>query len=222
MARQAPPRVMRVVLTRELIVHTAVELVEREGPGALSMRAVGEALGVSAMAMYRHVDGKDALIEAIAEYVMAALDVPEGEDGDPGDWKDEARSLVRAFRAVAQEYPRSLALVLESGAGIPVGLRAIERGLSLCARAGLDGPVSVHVVRSLMAYVLGSQLREAGMGRMLAREAGNPVEAVRALGAGRFPHVVSLPGELVEHGSDADFEFGLELFLSAVELMRTA
>jgi AcrR family transcriptional regulator len=73
MARRAPQPVLRVVLTRELIVHAAVELVEREGARPLSMRAVGAELGVSAMAMYRHVPSKDALIGGIAEYVMGGL-----------------------------------------------------------------------------------------------------------------------------------------------------
>lgn len=214
MGRTVPRRIMRVVLTRELIVHTAVELVEREGPAALSMRAVGDELGVSAMAMYRHVTGKEALIEGMAEYVMATLDVPEA---DPQDWKAEARGLLRAFRAIAREFPRSLTLVLESRIRIPVALRAIERALSLCVRAGLDAPASVAVVHSLMAYTLGTQLREAGLGRMLARERRDPAGTVRALGAARFPHVVSLPEELLATGSDADFEFGLELFLSAVD-----
>src|SRR6266568_2365946 len=104
MPRHAPPRVMRVVLNRDLIVHTAVQLVERDGPDGLSMRAVGLELGVTAMAMYRHVPSKDALIEGIAEYVMATLDLPEDETGD---WKSGARDLIHAFRAIAEEYPRS-------------------------------------------------------------------------------------------------------------------
>src|SRR5215472_3947102 len=118
MARRAPQPVLRVVLTRELV--------ERAGARALSMRAVGAELGVSGMAIYRHVPSKDALIEAIAGYVMAGLDVPE----EPAtDWKAGARALMRAFRAIAQEYPRSLALILASRIAIPVGLRAIERAL---------------------------------------------------------------------------------------------
>ena len=212
MARRAPQPVLRVVLTRELIVHAAVELIEREGARALSMRAVGAELGVSAMAMYRHVPSKDALIEGIAEYVMAGLDVPE----DPAtDWKAGARALMRAFRAIAQEYPRSLALVVASRIAIPVGLRAIERALSLCAAAGLNGPTSVHVTRAMMAYALGSQLREATQGRRQDSQ-DDPAATVRTLSA---VHATSLPAELTEHRPDADFEFGLELFISAIESM---
>ncbi|MCD0452668.1 TetR/AcrR family transcriptional regulator [Actinocorallia sp. API 0066] len=214
MPRKAPQRVMRVVLTPELIVHTAVELVERDGPDALSMRAVGDELGVSAMAMYRHVASKEELIERMADYVMATLDVPEV---DSDDWKDEARALIRSFRSIAREYPRSLALVLESRARIPVRMRAIERALALGVRAGLDARTAIAVTHSLMAYALGSQLREVGMGRMLAREHDDPAETLRGLGSARFPHVVSLPDELLDTGFDTDFEFGLDLFVSAVE-----
>lgn len=210
MARRPPDRVMRVVLTRDLIVHTAVELVERDGAQALSMRAVGLELGVTAMAMYRHVPSRDALIEGIAEYVMGALEVP----GETDDWKDAARSLIRAYRAIAEEYPRSLALVLSNHVAIPVGLRAIERSLALCAQAGLDGPTSVHVMRSLLAYTLGSQVREAGLRRLLRAADNDPL---RTLNADHFPHVTSPPAELTEHDTDTDFEFGLELFLSAID-----
>ncbi|ROO90549.1 TetR family transcriptional regulator [Actinocorallia herbida] len=218
MGRTVPQRIMRVVLTRELIVHTAVELVERDGPDALSMRAVGEELGVSAMAMYRHVESKEDLIQGMAEYVMATLDVPDEQEGA---WRDEARELVRAFRAIAREFPRSLALVLESRTRIPVTFRAIERALSLCVRAGLDGPTAIAVMRSMMAFTLGSQLREAGLGRVLAREPGDPAAAMRALGAARFPHVVAQHEALLDPDADADFEFGLELFLAAIEAGAT-
>ncbi|WP_433475160.1 TetR/AcrR family transcriptional regulator [Spirillospora sp. CA-142024] len=216
MPKRAPRRVMRVVLNRDLIVHTAVGLVEREGAKALSMRAVGAELGVTAMAMYNHVPDKEALVRGIAEYVMGSMDLPEER---PGDWREGARDLVRAFRRTAQEYPRCMALVVANRTGIPVGLRVIERALVICAQAGLDTVTSVHVLRSLMAYVLGSQLREAGMSRLQRQKPGDLADDLRSLDAERFPHVVALPCELSEHGSDASFEFGLELFLSSVEVM---
>ncbi|MBW8481335.1 TetR/AcrR family transcriptional regulator [Actinomadura parmotrematis] len=212
MPRDAPDRVMRVVLTRELIVHTAVELVERAGPDALSMRAVGAELGVSAMAAYRHVPSRDALVEGVAEYVMGAIDLP---DDECEDWREDARRLLRAFRAAAAEYPRSLALVLEGRISIPVRLRTVERAFAVCARAGLEGPEAVRAVHAFMAYALGSQLRESGMRRALRSL--DHTEALRLLDPGRFPHVAALPGELLTEDSDADFEFGMELLLSAIE-----
>jgi AcrR family transcriptional regulator len=217
MPKHTPQPVMRIVLNRDLIVHTAVGLVERRGPKALSMRAVAGELGVTAMAMYKHVPNKEALVRGIAEYVMATLDLPEHT---PGDWRAGARDLARAFRSTANEYPRSLALVLASRAEIPLGLRAVERALALCAEAGLDGRTSVHAVRVLMAYTLGTQLREAGMSRLLGeRRPGDPDADLDDPDTAAFAHMVTLPADLADPRSDADFEFGLELFLSAIAAM---
>ncbi|XVQ14876.1 TetR/AcrR family transcriptional regulator C-terminal domain-containing protein [Spirillospora sp. CA-255316] len=207
---------MRIVLNRDLIVHTAVGLVERRGPKALSMRAVAGELGVTAMAMYKHVPNKEALVRGIAEYVMTTLDLPEDS---PGDWRAGARDLARAFRSTANEYPRSLALVLANKAEIPVGLRAVERALALCADAGLDGRTSVHAVRVLIAYTLGTQLREAGMSRLLGERPGDPGADLGDPDTAAFAHLVTLPADLADPRSDADFEFGLELFLSAIASM---
>ncbi|RAY16291.1 TetR/AcrR family transcriptional regulator [Actinomadura craniellae] len=216
MPKRPPQPVMRVVLNRELIVHTAVGLIEREGAEALSMRAVAGELGVTAMAMYNHVPNKEALVRGVAEYVMGTLELPAEK---PGDWRAGARDLIWAFRRTADEYPRSLALAVASKTGIPVGLRAIERALDLCAAAGLDGVTSVRVMRALMAYAFGSQLREAGLSKFLREQPGGLADGLRELDATGFPHVAAVPDELAEHGSDADFEFGLELFLSAIEVL---
>lgn len=211
MPRRAPQRVMRVVLNRDIIVHTAAEIVESQGAEALSMRAVGQELGVTAMAIYRHVANKDELIKAIGEYVMAGLDLPSSS-GD--GWRVDARNLVRGFRAIAQEYPRCLALVLQRR-GIPVGMRAIEQALELCAQAGMDGVSSVRMTRALMAYTLGTQLWESGQRRAL--RAADHRMTRQPLDAAGFPRLAKVHDELVVESGEADFEFGLDLFLSAVE-----
>ena len=64
-------------LTRERIVATALELVDREGPAALSMRRLGAELGVDPMAVYYHVPNKAALLDAIVEAVMAKIDLTD-------------------------------------------------------------------------------------------------------------------------------------------------
>ena len=62
-------------LQREVIVSTALALVDREGLQALSMRRLGAALGVDPMAVYYHLPSKQALLDAIVEAVMAGIDL---------------------------------------------------------------------------------------------------------------------------------------------------
>src|SRR5919197_155923 len=98
---------MERTLTRDRIVRAATDLIERQGADALSMRRVAAELGVAVMSLYNHVPSKDALLDAVAERILAGMNVPS----DPAmHWTERARSLVRAFRQVAHDFPRSVTL----------------------------------------------------------------------------------------------------------------
>jgi AcrR family transcriptional regulator len=211
---KAPGPVMRPALTREVIVHAAVELIERDGASALSMRGVAARLGVAVMSLYNHVPNKAALLRGVAEYVVAALDLPD----DPGqDWKAGTRALVRAFRKTAHDHPRSMAVALTHQIDMPVGLRPTERALALAAAAGFDGPTSVRVMRALFAYALGAQMRDIGAAKMFDHVPGNALEAFGRLDPAEFPQVIALAPVLARYEPEADFEFGLELLISALD-----
>ena len=62
-------------LTRERIVDTALELIDRQGIGALTMRRVADELAVQAPSLYNYVRSKDELLDAVAESVMQHVDV---------------------------------------------------------------------------------------------------------------------------------------------------
>ncbi|MCW2904718.1 MAG: transcriptional regulator, TetR family [Streptosporangiaceae bacterium] len=212
--RKPPRLVLRRALTREAIVHAAVELIERDGVNALSMRGVAAELGVAVMSLYNHVPNKAALLQGVAEHAVAALDLPE----DPGeDWKDSARALVRAFRKAAHDHPRSMSVAMTHQIDVPVGLRPTERALALADAAGFDGPTSVRIMRALFAYALGAQMRDIGAAKMLDHLPGDAVEAMGQLDPAEFPHVIALAPDLARYDPEADFEFGLELLISAVD-----
>ncbi|MFD0386091.1 GntR family transcriptional regulator [Streptomyces stramineus] len=78
-ARDAEPG-----LTRERIVRTAVRIADAEGAAALSMRAIAAQLGVSTMALYRHVQGKDELVVMMADAVFGEDELPADA---PADWR---------------------------------------------------------------------------------------------------------------------------------------
>jgi AcrR family transcriptional regulator len=59
-------------LSRDLVLETAISLVDHEGLGALSMRRLGQELGVEAMSLYHHVANKEALLDGMVDAVVGA------------------------------------------------------------------------------------------------------------------------------------------------------
>jgi AcrR family transcriptional regulator len=204
----------RAGLSRDRIVRAAVELIEREGEDALSMRALAAELGVAVMSLYNHVRSKAALLDGIAEYIiggMSVIDHPEAH------WTERARALVRAYRKVAHDFPRSVTIVLTRRINPPVGLRPVEHALAISDDAGFDGETSVRIMRALLAYAMGAQMREVGAAKTLDYLPDDPARQLRELDAERFPHVVALHPALLRHDAETDFEFGLDLLITALD-----
>lgn len=204
------------MLTRERIVGAAVALVERDGADALSMRAVAGELGVAVMSLYNHVPNKAALLKGMAERVLADLDLPENRHLD---WRVRARELIRAFRRVARENPRCTDLIVTHSVEVPFGLKPVERGLEIAHDAGFDGPTSVRLMRAIISYAQGSLLRETEQMRMLDSLPADAAGAFAELDPERFPRVTLLAKELTEHDPETDFEFGLDLFINAIDAL---
>ncbi|WP_019630037.1 TetR/AcrR family transcriptional regulator [Actinomadura atramentaria] len=205
----------RPALTRDRVVRAAVDLIERDGTRALSMRAVAAELGVAVMSLYNHVPNKAALLEGVAEHVVAGMDLT----GDPAEhWTDRARALARAFRKTAHDYPRCMTIVLTHKVDGTVGLRMAESAFAIAHDAGFDAPTAVRITRALMAYTLGAQLRDAGMAEVLDRHP-DGLFAARELDPTRFPNVLAAGDELARSDPEGDFEFGLDLLLGAVDAL---
>jgi AcrR family transcriptional regulator len=200
-------------LSRDLIVRTAVALIERDGINAVSMRRLAAELGTGAMSLYNHVPNKAALLDAVAEHVLVEVHLT----ADPSDdWRAAARSLARSFREVAHRYPRSVMVVISRPPNSTVGLRAVELALATVRAAGFDGSAAVRAMRAVVNYVLGCLLHEASQTE--ARSTG-PAIGEAELAAAGLVNVRDLLPALVEHDSEADFEFGLELLISALDAL---
>ncbi|MFD0891522.1 TetR family transcriptional regulator, partial [Streptosporangium algeriense] len=96
MPAKRPP----VPLSRERIIEAALHIADSQGLRRLTMRRLGDALQVEAMAVYHHLPrGKDALMDALAEHVTAV------HAEAAGNWQDSARAWCRASRAALREHP---------------------------------------------------------------------------------------------------------------------
>src|SRR2546428_6092219 len=149
----------RKPLTTERIVEAAIELIDREGLGALSMRRLGAALGVEAMSLYRHFPSKAALLEFVVGRLLAELLLPV-----PGSapWQDSFRALAHDYRQLLLRHPNAIPLLATLQLSNPGALGAAGAVMALLRDAGFDARTAFHVLATADSYVIGFAYWEAG------------------------------------------------------------
>src|SRR5260370_1729175 len=158
------------------------------------------------MAWYKHVPNKASLLDAIAEYVMADLQLAADRRAE---WRDQARALVRTFRETSRRYPRSVNVVIMRQLNSPAGLRPLELALATARAAGFDGITAVRVMRTFVAYALGTVVNEARLDLMRANADPGPGGYAGLLDPAEFPNTLALVDTLMEHDHAAPFDLGL-------------
>jgi TetR/AcrR family transcriptional regulator, tetracycline repressor protein len=169
-------------LSSDAIVGAALEIADAEGLHAVTMRRVGARLGSAAMSLYRHVPNKDALLELMADRVLAELPYP-----DPaGKWQDEIHSFFLAFHDLLLEHPAVAYVMIEMAiAGPELSLRG-EQVLACLLDGGLDEATAAQAITALTWHTVGGSVYA------LARR--NPQHEdrglrLRTLPADQFPSV---------------------------------
>ena len=110
-AGEQPPSA-RVPLDRDRIIAAAIEFIETDGLPGLTMRRLGERLGVEAMSLYRYVPGKEDLLDAVVESLVLKMDWDGEVLAPPRDgWQDFLQRLAHGVRRVALEHPKAFPLV---------------------------------------------------------------------------------------------------------------
>ena len=192
-------------LTREHIVNTALELVDSEGLKALSMRRLGTALGVDPMAVYYHIPNKQALLDAIVEAVMAAIDLSVDDPAAPAE--ERVMRAAHAYFDVLLVHANALPILLSHGPITPAALRPVELLTGILRDAGLAPEQAFAGMNAIAAAVRGiAGMAASGAGKLPAREEIKALE--RSFPAGEFPHLreaMPYAGGFSDHG----FEFGI-------------
>lgn len=191
-------------IDRNDILAAALALVDAEGVAGLSMRRLGQRLGVQAMSLYHHMPDKHAILDAVHEAVLAQLDVPRRT----GHWRRDARALARAFRRVLLAHPHAVPLFAERPAITPGSLVHVERALELLRPGFPSLKDRVTVVQVVVAYVVGH------VAQSLPRTLQPPSYA--ALDPGAFPNLAELEPTLEDYDVNEEFEFGLAALLHGV------
>jgi len=150
--RRSGQRANSELLTRDLIVTTALRLVDADGMDSLTMRALADALNVYPTAVYWHVGSKSNLIGLVAERVFDELTLPDDNQLSWDEWLGE---VVRQWRVVMHRHPNvavmSAGKLLTTTAALPF----IERVVAVLQRAGLSGQQLADVYNAVLGFAFG-------------------------------------------------------------------
>ncbi|MGH2890669.1 MAG: TetR/AcrR family transcriptional regulator [Solirubrobacteraceae bacterium] len=204
-------RRQRHPLSRELILVRAVALIEEEGPHALSMRRLGSALGVEAMAIYHHFEGREELLRAIGDRLLEPLhDLELG-----ADWRAACRRFATALRDLAVGHPATFQLLGLQPFDSASALRSVERLLTVLVDRGFSPGYALAIYRATVSYARGYALAEA-TGFTVDAELPAGRGRLAGLPAGEFPVLAGRAPELGELDADAAYELGLNALLSGL------
>lgn len=150
------PRGTEFTLDPVDIVEAAVAILREDGFDAVSMRSVANRLGVSPVPLYNRIGNKEALLDAVAEHLVAGIEPPTGTEGS---WQDYATEWARDLRARLKDSPDSR-LVLRARRSAYV--QASKPLIEIMRRDGLDADEAVRACRMLMWTTVGFVAVEQG------------------------------------------------------------
>jgi AcrR family transcriptional regulator len=209
-ARRAP-------LSRDQVLQAAVGLADEGGVGALSMRKLGQVLGVEAMSLYNHVAGKADLLDGMIDVVFSEIGLPPAVGG----WKSAMRARALSARAVLGRHRWAIGLMESRKTPGPATLRHHDAVLGCLRGAGFSVELTAHAYSLLDSYIYGFALQEASLPFGTPEETAQVTREIAGqMPADEYPHLAELATAHVlqpgyQYGSE--FEIGLDLILDALE-----
>lgn len=139
-------------LTREDIVRAAMRLADSEGLDGLSMRRLAEALGVTPMALYRHVSNKDEILAEVVGAVLRGAGLP---DVGAGDWAGWLAAAAHQLRTLLVEHPGALGVFCREPVTTPAAAARLAEGLERLQAAGFGTDEAARAYAAVHTYTIG-------------------------------------------------------------------
>ncbi|MBF6537187.1 TetR/AcrR family transcriptional regulator [Nocardia farcinica] len=215
-ARKRRPRGM---LSPDRILDAAMGIIESDGSDALTFRRLGTELGVDHTAVLRHFRGKDELMLALADRLLAeALEGVEVSD----DWRATLTDLAQRVRLACRAHPQLAVVVSGRTTRRTSEFQGAEIVIGALLRAGLEGREAASCYRALVAVALSYASVEATVMALPSEARAGDREAwsneYLALSPTRYPSIAAVAAHLADVDEDDQFDLILELFLDAIEV----
>ena len=225
MAKRVVKGGKRSQLSAERVLRAAVALADEGGIDALSMRKLGQVLGVEAMSLYNHVANKDEILNRIGDLVVSEIEIPAENLG----WKAAMRERAISAHEVFLRHPWVTTLIESQVNMSPERLRYFDATIGSLRRGGFSIGQAYNAFLTLDSYIYGFALHEESW----QHGPEDREELVADLGpqvsAEEYPHVIEIMQFVSElsrkntaPGYEEEFEFGLDLILDGLERQLVA
>jgi AcrR family transcriptional regulator len=145
-------------IDRERVLRTGLALADEQGLASVTMHAVAARLGVTPMALYRHVGTKAELLDGLVERLLTEFPLPAPEL----DWEAKLTAMAQGIRRVARRHPAVFPLLLERPAATPAALVVRGEIYDALAEAGVDPAEVARTERLISTAILGFAVSEVG------------------------------------------------------------
>jgi AcrR family transcriptional regulator len=203
-------------LSAERVLRAAVALADTGGIESLTMRRLGQDLGVEAMSLYKHVANKDALLDGMVDLVFAEIELPSGDT----DWRTAMRERAVSARAALTRHPWATPLMQARTAPGPATLQHHDTVIGTLRGAGFSVELTAHAFSVLDGYIYGFAMQQRSLPFDTLEEAQEVGRQMFArMPDGAYPHLTELTVQhILQPGYDYgdEFEYGLDLILDGL------
>lgn len=197
--------------TNEEILDIAIAYVDEHGLEALTLRSLGEQLGMHHTAVYRYYANKADIVTAMLDHLIGqALDrVPANQESP----REELLELARSLRSMVREHPAVMQAIPQITGTAPNALQSVVRTTTVFGDLGLSGEALVQWTRIYESYVVGASLYDfAGAPHHLsirsARERATGIDVVAA---------AYRDDAAVDHVNETAFDRGLTILMQQAQ-----
>jgi AcrR family transcriptional regulator len=209
----------RLPLTRERVLNAAIRLADRGGIGSLSMRKLGQELGVEAMAIYYHFTDKEEVVDGIVDIVFAEVTLPAAGP----DWRTGMRVRALSLRDALARHRWAIGLMESRRNPGPASLRHHDAVLGSLRSSGFDLPMAAHAYSVLDGYIYGFALTKMSLPFETTAVAEVAQTMLQPFHSDEYPNLVEfIEDHAMQPGYDFgdEFEYGLDLILDGLERAR--
>jgi len=202
------------------VLRAAVVLADAGGIESLSMRKLGQKVGVEAMSLYNHVANKDDILDGMVDVVFSEIDLPSNE----ADWKAAMRRRAISAREALAMHPWAIGLMESRATPGPATLRHHDSVLARLRDSGFSIQLAAHAYSAMDSYIYGFALQQITMPSGTGERGAELAQAfLGQFPAKEYPHLAEMiTDHVMKPGYDYanEFEFGLDLILDGLERLR--